>query len=395
MFVATWLASAFAAVLILIGLVGGDDGVLARSIGPAGIALVGWAMIELERPNVALHLLVGIAAVAFMVTIDESGRTHDALFGLLAMGVGGAVLVRRHWAAFVGITAAAITVVGYWHGGALGAGAQLQTAVGSAATYVFMAWIIIWMKSRWLETQRQLRQLIQSKDELVASISHELRTPMTTVVGLARELDERFADFRKSEIEEFIALIVDESGDVANILEDLLVAARTDIGTLSLDLHPVELSAAVDSVLAAIPEATIDLIEAVEPVEVLADDGRVRQILRNLVVNAARYGGPNRRVVIERRVEMASISICDDGDPIPQEEQKRIFEAYRTRTAGLAVPGSVGLGLTVSRELARLMGGDLVYGHDGSEGSFTLTLPLVLPHLDRSEAEVEVTPLAM
>lgn len=92
---------------------------------------------------------------------------------------------------------------------------------------------------------------------------------------------------------------------------------------------------------------------------------------------------------------MASIAVRDDGDPIPPPERDLIFEAYRSHRTAPAVPGSVGLGLTVSRELARLMGGDLVYSHDGRQGSFTLTLPLIPVHLDRSETEVEVTPLAM
>jgi len=161
-FVATWLASAFAAGLILIGLVGGDDAMLTRSIGPAITALVGWAMLELKRPNVAFHLLVGMASVAFMVAVNESNHTHDGLFGLLAMGVGGAGFVRRHVAAFVGIAAAAIAMAGYLHEAAAGTASQFQTAFGSAATYIFMAWLIIWMKGRWLDSQRELQQLIHS-----------------------------------------------------------------------------------------------------------------------------------------------------------------------------------------------------------------------------------------
>jgi signal transduction histidine kinase len=215
------------------------------------------------------------------------------------------------------------------------------------------------------------------------------------VVGLARELDERFDDFEKREVEEFIRLIVDESGDVANILEDLLVAARSDIGTLSFDLHRVDLVAAIDAALAATPETTIEVPHPAASIEVLADDGRVRQILRNLVVNATRYGGPNMRVVIERRANLASVAVCDDGDPIPLDERVSIFEAYRSQETVSTVPGSVGLGLTVSRKLARLMAGDLVYSHDGTEASFTLTLPLIPGSADRSETEVEVTPLAM
>jgi signal transduction histidine kinase len=394
-FVTTWLASAFAVGLFAIGLVGGDQSVLGRSIAPATIALVGWAMLELDRPSVVVQLFVGMAGVAFMVVVGEANGAHDALFGILAMGTTGAVFIRRYVAVFVTSTAIGMAVIGYWHGTTLEAAPRLQTAFGSAATFVFLAWLIVWMKGRWLASQRELRELIQSKDELVASISHELRTPMTTVLGLARELDERFTDFRRTEVEEFISLIVDESGDVANILEDLLVAARADIGTLSLDIHPVELISTIDAVLAALPQNTIDFRDDSAPTEVLADGGRVRQILRNLVVNASRHGGPAARILIERRGATVSVAVCDNGDPISPPERERIFHAYGGHEVSSTVPGSVGLGLTVSREMARLMGGDLVYDHDGTEGSFTLTLPAVPAPGDRSEAEVEVTPLAM
>lgn len=336
-----------------------------------------------------------MGGLTFMVVMGETNQTHDALFGFLAMGVTGAVFVRRYVATFIGTVTVGIGVIGYWHGTTLESAPKMQTAFGAVVTYIFLAWLIVWMKGQWLETQQELRELIQSKDELVASISHELRTPMTTVVGLARELDERFSDFRPREVEEFIRLIVDESGDVANILEDLLVAARADIGTLSLDLHPVDLEEAIRTALASAPEVTIGFPEQSESIEILADAGRVCQILRNLVVNAAMYGGPNRRIGLGQRDGMVAVSVCDDGDPIPHEDRQGIFEAYRSREHLSTVPGSVGLGLTVSRELARLMAGDLVYAHDGTEGSFTLTLPLLPTRSDRSESEVEVTPLAM
>ncbi len=394
-FVTTWVASVFAVGLAVIGLVGGADVVLTRAMVPATIALAGWVMMEFGRPSVAIQLFVGMGGVSFMVVTGDGNYSLDPLFGFMAMAVTGAVFVRRFIVWFIGTATVGLALIGYWHGDPLETASRIQTAFGSAVTYVFLAWLIVWLKGQWLESQQELHELIRSKDELVASISHELRTPMTTVVGLSRELDERFADFDPNEVEEFVGLIVQESCDVANILEVLLVAARAEIDTLSLDMRPIELAATIGAALPGAPQVAIEGLENAGPIEVLADAGRVRQILRNLVVNAARYGGPRMRIVVERRGGVVAVAVRDNGGPIPPDDRDRIFEAYRTRAYGTNVPGSVGLGLTVSRDLARLMGGDLVYDHDGIEASFTLTLPLVTVSGDRSDTEVEVTPLAM
>ena len=84
----------------------------------------------------------------------------------------------------------------------------------------------------------------------------------------------------------------------------------------------------------------------------LADAGRVRQILRNLIVNASRHGGPDVRVIVRERGAEISIAVCDDGEPIADEQRARIFEPYQGVPGSKYVPGSVGLGLTVSLQLA-------------------------------------------
>ena len=105
-----------------------------------------------------------------------------------------------------------------------------------------------------------------------------------------------------------------------------------------------------------------------------ADPGRLRQVLRNLVSNAHRYGGDNVRILVLETNGSAVAEVRDSGGPLPAEEQERIFLPYE-RSQGSAVVGSVGLGLHVARLLARLMGGDLTYDHSGAEAIFRLELP--------------------
>jgi signal transduction histidine kinase len=108
---------------------------------------------------------------------------------------------------------------------------------------------------------------------------------------------------------------------------------------------------------------------------VWADPTRTRQIVRNLLTNALRYGGTE--VVIEARSDDAVtvLSVRDDGVGLPQSEWTRIFEPYQRAHDRPTQPASIGLGLTVSRQLARAMGGDLTYRASETGSVFELTLP--------------------
>ncbi|HEX9977111.1 MAG TPA: ATP-binding protein, partial [Acidimicrobiia bacterium] len=111
----------------------------------------------------------------------------------------------------------------------------------------------------------------------------------------------------------------------------------------------------------------------------IADPARVRQVLRNLVVNAHRYGGDSIRVEVGRAVEAAYARVVDDGPGVSPDLSERIFEPYVRTWDSPSQPASVGLGLTISRRLARLMGGDVTYCHSGGETTFELTVPVATP----------------
>jgi PAS domain S-box-containing protein len=223
--------------------------------------------------------------------------------------------------------------------------------------------------------KERLEDLLRSKDAFVASVSHELRTPLTVVTGMAHELNERWMNLTDEELGEFTSMLVEQSRDMSDLIEDLLVAARSNIGNVSVRRERVNLETEIGSVLAGFSDTGPSQIAVHTTTgSVTADPIRVRQILRNLISNALRYGGPNIEVSTSREPGTFVVEVNDDGVGIATEDHERVFVAYERAHQSEGQPGSVGLGLTVSRTLAELMGGSLTYRFDG-RSVFRLELP--------------------
>lgn len=224
---------------------------------------------------------------------------------------------------------------------------------------------------------RRMQNLIESRDEFVASVSHQLRTPLTVILGLAAEMFTDFDRFDTSELHEFAGLIAEQSTEVARIVEDLLVVARADIGQVSISSRPIELLEALDSVARPLPPRHAARIERLEagPTMVLGDPLRVRQILRNLVANALKYGTERVYFSLEAGDEWVWLSVHDDGPGVDESQVETVFSPYFRGDGHGTQPGSMGIGLTVSRILARAMGGDIKC-IPGPPGTFELRLPV-------------------
>ncbi len=231
--------------------------------------------------------------------------------------------------------------------------------------------------------ETRMAEVVRSKDEFLAAISHELRTPLTTVYGVAESLQEQYGELSDQDRRDLLHLVAVESRDLAHLIEDLLVASRADIGKVVVRRMPVDLQAEVKVVLEAIELERGVVLDATS-IEgwATADPLRFRQILRNLITNAIRYGGETVRVESKTNLEGAHVYVWDNGSGIPSENREAIFEPYQRAHDREGLPGSVGLGLTISRQLARLMGGDLSYDYISGWSVFTLRLPL---HIDISE----------
>jgi signal transduction histidine kinase len=243
-------------------------------------------------------------------------------------------------------------------------------------------------QSRRKRAEGQLRDSLRSKEQLVATISHEMRTPLTAVVGFAELLQFPESGLSDDERIEMIRSIADEGRDLTNIVDDLMTAAKAEAGTLTVICVPVDLRALASQVLETMRQG--------QPVEITGDSlrgsgdpSRVRQILRNLISNAVRYGGDEIRICIFDS-PFPRAQVRDNGAGIPKEETERIFDAYQRAHDAPGLTASMGLGLTISRSLAMLMGGNLTYRYEGGETVFELQLPPL--HLNRVLPEVTVTP---
>ncbi len=224
---------------------------------------------------------------------------------------------------------------------------------------------------------RKLEALIRSKDEFVASVSHELRTPLTAVVGMAELISDSARDFTEDELGEFQTILVGQARQTAAIVEDLLVAARADIGQVTIRAVPCPVRDVVEAVVRMSRRPAEVVLDSESELMVNADLVRFQQIIRNLLSNAERHGGSQIWVQVVRDAAMIRIRVADDGPGVPEEMAERIFEPYQRAYQSLTLPSSIGLGLSVSRILARLMGGDLIYRREEPRTVFELTLPAV------------------
>jgi signal transduction histidine kinase len=219
-----------------------------------------------------------------------------------------------------------------------------------------------------------LEELAEAKDRFIATVSHELRTPLAAVVGFAGELAESVESYSSEEVTEMVQLIASQSVEMAQLVDDLLTAERAASGNLTIKPVVMDLLAESQSVVESM-RAGVDATVDGEPTPAWADTLRTRQILRNLLTNAARYGGSQIMISVSSLGDTAVIVVSDDGPGINVVDSERIFDPYYRAQTDEARPDSVGLGLAVARQLARIMGGDLVYRRRAGWTRFELTLP--------------------
>jgi signal transduction histidine kinase len=212
-----------------------------------------------------------------------------------------------------------------------------------------------------LETAlHRLESLVKAKDVFIASVSHELRTPLTAVLGFSKELAAGIDDFSRAEVTSAAAMIAEQATDLSAIIDDLLVAARSDINAVQVFSERVDLIKELTAVVGGLNEVDrgrLDLPSG--QIVAQGDHLRVRQILRNLINNALRHGGENIKVELLNLPLTTTVTVIDDGVGVPPEALGQLFEPYYHGRGDAGQPASIGLGLTVSRFLARLMEGDL------------------------------------
>jgi signal transduction histidine kinase/type II secretory pathway pseudopilin PulG len=259
-------------------------------------------------------------------------------------------------------------------------GSAIPVAIAGLITSVLAA-SVFHQYRRKRQTERELeklRDLTRAKDQFLASVSHELRTPLTGVLGFAELLRSDHEDLSEDERRAMLANVSGEATDLAAIIDDLLVAARSELDLLAITRVPVSFRAQVAQVVETADPTLRDRIEVtgdgIGPA--MGDPGRVRQIIRNLITNAARYGGSQIEIRFEVVDEMVHLEVADDGPGLRSDEWERVFEPYyRVDQEASTQPAALGIGLSVARHLARLMEGDVIYKREEGWSVFCLALP--------------------
>ncbi len=224
-----------------------------------------------------------------------------------------------------------------------------------------------------LETEKDLGQ---ARDDFIANASHELRTPLTSILGLAYLIDEDDSVEESPMITEMVGLIISEANDLSRMVDDLLTTARLDAGALHFQLENLNAVDEIQEVVGPLERSGAAIAVQAQPSLVKSDRLRLRQVIRNLLSNARKYGGPNVRIAAEPVAGWFEIRIEDDGAGIPDELRERLFQRYLHEGDMPTVLGSVGLGLSIVGALAEGMGGAVWYERRDGWTSFVVRIPL-------------------
>ena len=239
-----------------------------------------------------------------------------------------------------------------------------------------------------------MRRLEGVRRDFVANVSHELKTPLTSVVGFAEALSEGELD--AGHARDFARRILVNATRMRHLVEDLLDLSLLESGSWSPEPQPVSVGAVALEVWETLSprvrgeEVTLDVSGTREPA--YADPDAIRQVLRNLLDNAARYSDddPNIAVRIRSDGEFQRVEVTDGGPGIPSVHVERVFERfYRVDPARSRARGGTGLGLAIVKHFVEAHGGEV--GIDSALGSGTtvwFTLPVAAAIADEETVDV-------
>jgi len=233
-------------------------------------------------------------------------------------------------------------------------------------------------------TQAEVLQRADAlKTALLNAVSHDLRTPLASIIASAGSLRQQDVEWTDAERESFAVDILDEATRLSRIVTNLLDLSRVESGTLRPDRGWYDLSALVDDVvgrlrpLAVAHELRVSVPDDLPPVPL--DYVEIDEVLSNLVENALRHTPAGSRVEIDARVSdgQAVVEVSDNGPGIAPEALPHVFDPFVRLSVAPGAKGGIGLGLAVARGLVEAHGGHITAQRRGGGGTiFTFTLPL-------------------
>jgi signal transduction histidine kinase len=237
------------------------------------------------------------------------------------------------------------------------------------------------------DKSRQLAEASERKSQFLASMSHELRTPLNAIIGLTEMMVSNAARFGTEKALEPLRRVNAAGTHLLSLINEVLDLSKIEAGKLELNPEPVNLARLIDEVIGTAGQLAEKnqnrlIVEAQENVGTLnADSMRLKQILLNLLSNACKFTKEGDIALRVRKVadgrDWVELAVADTGIGLTAEQQAKLFQEF-TQADSLTARryGGTGLGLALSRKLARMMGGDVTVASEPSKGSvFTVRLP--------------------
>ncbi|HEU0003700.1 MAG TPA: ATP-binding protein [Ktedonobacteraceae bacterium] len=263
----------------------------------------------------------------------------------------------------------------------------LSTAAIQAAMAIQNALLFAEVKDK----NAALERVNHLKSQFLATVTHELRTPLHSIISYGSLILEGYVDGDLSEEQqEHIQFMVRRAEDLSRLVDDMLDLSKIEADRLEVKVEPLHLEQSLQDVLSELRQMagnkglalTLEMGE--ELPMALADSHRIRQVLINLVSNALKFtekGGVTIRCTLLERYDMLRISVSDTGIGISPAALDYIFEAFRQADGSTTRRfGGTGLGLTIARKLIELQGGEVAVESIVGQGSmFSFTLPVAAP----------------
>jgi signal transduction histidine kinase/FixJ family two-component response regulator len=244
----------------------------------------------------------------------------------------------------------------------------------------------------------EAQQALQIRDQFLSIAAHELKTPMTSILGTTQLLLRRLERNPNMEQRDLgtLRLLTNQTNRLNRLVDSLLNLSRLEAGQLTIDHEPVDLTTLIrrvtEEMRIALDSHKIEYNGPDIPLIVLGDELRLEQVLQNLLQNALKYSSPGGKIVVnlENAANIVSFSVSDEGPGIPQDAIPQLFNRfYRANNTGNRKVSGIGLGLYVVKEIVSLHAGTIeVQSEEGKGSVFSVKLPLHQPQLEQPKASL-------